>query len=124
LANFFSLVAKQAEIPASWEKAYLFILYKAKGEKTSPDSFCDITLKLHVLKLFETLLQSRLVLTASGFWHLLFECQHFDQERQFFQQTNGHVFEFDMLLKDEANIALAAVEVGCAILSKITQVCQ
>jgi hypothetical protein len=61
LANFFSLVATYKEIPSDWEKAYLFILYKGKGEKTSPDSFRGITLKSHVLKLFESLLQFRLV---------------------------------------------------------------
>jgi hypothetical protein len=60
LANFFNLVLARSEIPESWEKAYLFILYKGKGDKTSPDSFRGITLKSHLLKLFETLLQSRL----------------------------------------------------------------
>ncbi len=39
LANFFTLVASQSEIPQEWEKAYLFILYKGKGDKNSPDSF-------------------------------------------------------------------------------------
>jgi hypothetical protein len=61
LANFFTLVLARGEIPAEWQKAYLFILYKGKGDKTSPDSFRGITLKSHLLKLFETLLQSRLM---------------------------------------------------------------
>ncbi len=47
-------------MPGSWRKAFLFILYKGKGDKTSPDSFRGITLKSHLLKLFESLLQSRL----------------------------------------------------------------
>ncbi len=61
LANFFSMVAANSEIPADWERAYLFILYKGKGDKTSPDSFRGITLKSHILKLFESLLHARLV---------------------------------------------------------------
>jgi hypothetical protein len=57
-------------------------------------------------------------------WHLLFDCQNFDQERQVFQLSTGHAFEFEMLLKDEVNIANAVVEVGHAILSKVAQSCQ
>ncbi len=58
--TFFSLMLHHCEIPIEWERAYLFILYKGKGDKNSPDSFRGITLKSHMLKLFESLLQSRL----------------------------------------------------------------
>jgi hypothetical protein len=61
LANFFTIVLAQGEIPLEWERAYLFILYKGKGDKTSPDSFRGITLKSHMLKLFESLVQARLI---------------------------------------------------------------
>jgi hypothetical protein len=69
LANFFTLVLARGEILCDWEKAYLFILYKGKGDKTSPDSFQGITLKSHLLKLFESLLQSRMMqwMEVSGF---------------------------------------------------------
>jgi hypothetical protein len=61
LANFFTLVLANGQIPSEWERAYLFILYKGKGDKNNPDSFRGITLKSHLLKLFESLLQSRLL---------------------------------------------------------------
>ncbi len=48
------------ETPEEWQRAYPFVLYKGKGDKTSADSFRGITLKSHMLKLFESLLERRL----------------------------------------------------------------
>ena len=60
IGNFFSLLCNECVIPDSWTKAYLFVLYKGKGDRTSPNSFRGITLKSHLLKLFEVVLCNRL----------------------------------------------------------------
>jgi hypothetical protein len=60
LANLFTIIMKTCETPDEWRRAYLFLLYKGKGDKTLADSFRGITLKSHMLKLFESLLERRL----------------------------------------------------------------
>ncbi len=60
LANLFTIIMQSCETPQEWRRAYLFILYKGKGDRTLADSFRGITLKSHMLKLFETLLERRL----------------------------------------------------------------
>jgi hypothetical protein len=60
IANMFSILLHSCETPEEWRRAYLFILYKRKGDKSLADSFWGITLKSHMLKLFESLLERRL----------------------------------------------------------------
>ena len=47
-------------MPGEWDNAFLFLLYKGKGSRNSPDSYRGITLKSHFLKLFESILCARL----------------------------------------------------------------
>ncbi len=60
LATFMNLCVQTADVPAGWGHAFLFILYKGTGPKDDPNSFRGITLKSQMLKLFESLLCSRL----------------------------------------------------------------
>ena len=60
LANLFTIMLRDTATPVEWERAYLFILYKGKGDKNSPDAYRGITLKSHMLKLFEAIIARRL----------------------------------------------------------------
>ncbi len=60
LATFMNLCVRSADVPSEWGHAFLFILYKGTGPKDDPNSFRGITLKSQLLKLFESLLCSRL----------------------------------------------------------------
>jgi hypothetical protein len=61
LANLFSLVLQTNEVPAEWNEAFLFVLYKGKGDRADPNSYRGITLKSQFLKLLESVVCSRLV---------------------------------------------------------------
>jgi hypothetical protein len=61
LANFFNLILNTSEIPESWGSAFLFVLYKGKGDRANPDSYRGITLKSQFLKLLESVVCNRLV---------------------------------------------------------------
>ncbi len=59
LANFFNLVLRTGEIPSTWDSAFLFVLYKGKGDRADPNSYRGITLKSHFLKLLEAIMCRR-----------------------------------------------------------------
>jgi hypothetical protein len=61
IANFFTLILINSEIPAEWDDAFLFVLYKGKGDPADANNFRGITLKSHFLKLFEAVLCNRFV---------------------------------------------------------------
>ncbi len=59
IANFFTLMLNSAVIPDDWDHAFLFVLYKGKGDPSDPNNYRGITLKSHFLKLFETVMCNR-----------------------------------------------------------------
>jgi hypothetical protein len=61
LANFFNLIVKSGEVPAAWSLAFLFVLFKGKGDRANPNNYRGITLKSQFLKLLESVICSRLV---------------------------------------------------------------
>ncbi len=61
VANLFTLMLRTGEIPSDWDEAFLFVLYKGKGDKSDPNSYRGITLKSQFLKLLESVVCSRLV---------------------------------------------------------------
>jgi hypothetical protein len=36
VANLFTLILKSSTVPAEWDEAFLFVLYKGKGDKSDP----------------------------------------------------------------------------------------
>ncbi len=61
VANFFNLILNSGEVPESWHEAFLFVLYKGKGDRANPNNYRGITLKSQLLKLLESVVCSRLV---------------------------------------------------------------
>ncbi len=61
LANFFNIIVKSGEVPAAWGLAFLFVLFKGKGDRANPNSYRGITLKSQFLKLLESVICARLV---------------------------------------------------------------
>jgi hypothetical protein len=61
VANLFTLMLRTGEIPPEWDEAFLFVLYKGKGDRSDPNSYRGITLKSQFLKLLESVVCSRLV---------------------------------------------------------------
>ncbi len=59
LASLFNLILKFSEIPEEWDHAFLFVLYKGKGDRADPNNYRGITLKSHFLKLFEAIICNR-----------------------------------------------------------------
>jgi hypothetical protein len=57
----FSLILQTNEVPEEWNEAFLFVLYKGKGDRADPNSYRGITLKSQFLKLLESVVCSRLV---------------------------------------------------------------
>jgi hypothetical protein len=60
LANIFTIIARECWVSPTWERAYLYVLYKGTGDVASVNSFRGIALKSHILKLFEALVCARL----------------------------------------------------------------
>jgi hypothetical protein len=56
-------------------------------------------------------------------YHLLFECICFWDEREAFFQLTGFPFEFDCLVKDDAQLPREAAILGKSIYTKISQYC-
>ncbi len=65
IANFFTMLLQTAEIPDDWDHAFLFVLYKGKGDPSDPNNYHGITLKSQFLKLFETVLCNRFIYWCS-----------------------------------------------------------
>ncbi len=61
LARFFNLIVQSGEVPAAWSLAFLFVLFKGKGDRADPNSYRGITLKSQFLKLLESVICGRLV---------------------------------------------------------------
>jgi hypothetical protein len=61
VANLFNLILESGEVPDSWHEAFLFVLYKGKGDRADPNSYRGITLKSQLLKLHESVICNRLV---------------------------------------------------------------
>jgi hypothetical protein len=61
LANFFTIIIRESQVPAEWDEAYLFVLYKGKGDRSDPNNYRGITLKSHFLKLLEAVVCARFV---------------------------------------------------------------
>jgi hypothetical protein len=55
------LILASSEVPIIWNEAFLFVLYKGKGDKSDPNNYSGITLKLHFLKLLDTVMCNRLM---------------------------------------------------------------
>ncbi len=66
IANFFNLIVQHSEIPTEWDNAFLFVLYKGKGDRADPNNYRGITLKSHFLKLLEAILCSRFLFWAES----------------------------------------------------------
>jgi exonuclease III len=60
IANFFNLVLNGSEVPSEWDSAYLFVLYKGKGDPADANNYRGITLKSQFLKLLESVICNRL----------------------------------------------------------------
>jgi hypothetical protein len=56
-------------------------------------------------------------------WHILFDCQNSEAERQIFASETGQSFSFEMLLKDDDAVAKSAVKIGRAIFNKVAESC-
>ncbi len=65
VANLFTIILQSSTIPDGWDHAFLFVLYKGKGDPSDPNNYRGITLKSHFLKLFETVLCNRFSLWCS-----------------------------------------------------------
>jgi hypothetical protein len=59
IANFFTLMLNATTVPDQWDHAFLFVLYKGKGDPSDPNNYRGIMLKSQFLKLFETVLCNR-----------------------------------------------------------------
>ncbi len=73
LANVFNLVLKHGEIPVEWDNAFLFVLYKGKGDRAGPNNYRGITLKSQFLKLFEAIMCTRFLRWAETNSHFPIE---------------------------------------------------
>lgn len=64
------MVLRTFSLPRSWGEAYLFVLYKGKGEESDPKNYRRITLSNVSRKLFECCLAEsfRKVLESSGYF--------------------------------------------------------
>jgi hypothetical protein len=86
LANFFNLILVNSEIPTEWDNAFLFVLYKGKGDRADPNNYRGITLKSQFLKLLEAILCRRFLVWAESnsllpseqlaYWHGLSGTDH------------------------------------------------
>jgi hypothetical protein len=61
VANFFNIVLRSGRVPDSWGSAFLFVLYKGKGDRSDPNNYRGITLKSQFLKLLESVMCQRLI---------------------------------------------------------------
>ncbi len=61
IANLFNLILNGGPVPETWGSAFLFVLYKGKGDRSDPNSYRGITLKSQFLKLLESVICQRLM---------------------------------------------------------------
>ncbi len=60
IANFMNICVNSADIPGTWEHAFLHVLYKGKGPIDDANNYRGITLESQLLKLLESMLCQRL----------------------------------------------------------------
>ena len=58
--KMFNLILETGIIPQNWSKGVIIPIYKKKGDPTSPNNYCPITLLFCVSKLFTSVLNARL----------------------------------------------------------------
>jgi sorting nexin-29 len=69
--TLFNICLRTSKIPEIWRQSYLKILYKGKGDTTSPDSYRGLALLCNPLKILTSIINKRLIA------HLQFpESQH------------------------------------------------
>ncbi len=96
IANFFTLMLETATIPDGWDHAFLFVLYKGKGDPSDPNNYRGITLKSQFLQLFETVLCNRFTQWCSSANLLPLEQLAY---RKGFSGTD-HLFVLNVLMED------------------------
>jgi hypothetical protein len=96
IANFFNLIFSSSEVPAEWDNAFLFVLYKGKGDPADANNYRGITLKSQFLKLLESVICNRLTE-----W---FECRDLLPEEQLAYRRGlsgtDHLFLLNVLIED------------------------
>lgn len=60
LCDVFNLCIETCSIPSAWRTSHLKVLYKGKGERSSPDSYRGIALSCNDFKIFGSILTARL----------------------------------------------------------------
>jgi hypothetical protein len=96
VANFFNVIMQNSEVPLTWNEAFLFVLYKGKGDKVDPNSYRGITLKSHFLKLLETVICNRFLSWIDE--HELLPVEQLSYRRQL--SGTDHLFLLNVLKED------------------------
>lgn len=100
LSNCFSIMLNTGELPEVWNEAYLYVLYKGKGDVSCKNNYRGITLKSHHLKLFESLLMNRFRLWMSTKDELPAEQVAYLPGRD----TTDHIFTLNYLREEAIRI--------------------
>ena len=74
LSHIFNLSLRSGRFPAAWKQARVHPVFKQKGHRRSPGSYCPIALLCSVSKVFETLVKDQ-VLTFCRANRVLPDCQ-------------------------------------------------
>src|SRR5258705_9906949 len=96
LLNIFNHIKKQGSLPPSWREINIIPIYK-KGDPTSPNNYRPISLLSNYLKLFTTLIASRLSSWCESQTLLPEEQAAFRKNRS----TLDHIFSLQVLINHQ-----------------------